>query len=161
MISETGWVTRVEPGALWVETIQRSTCDSCSAKKGCGQRVLAQLAGHTAQLRVLLPANTQRIYRCGDEVEVAIAEHAVVASSLLIYLLPLFAALLLGGVVESFYPPQLLAWKSLAIAAAVGFGLVIGALWVHAQSGRWATDQRFVPVLLEPEAPTTPPTRPY
>ncbi len=146
MMVESGWVTAVEPGALWVETIQRSTCDSCSAKKGCGQRVLAQLAGHTAQLRVAVPADDQRIYASGDRVDIGIAEHAIVVSSLLIYLLPLAVALLLGALVESSAAATGMA-TPLAVAAAAA-GLLLGGALVRRLSARWAADRRFAPVLL-------------
>jgi len=147
VIVESGWVTKVEPGALWVETIQRSTCDSCSAQKGCGQRVLAQLAGHTAQLRVAVPAADRRIYCSGDRVEIGIAEHAVVASSLAVYLVPLLAALLLGGLVDSRLADGGVWATPLAVAAAAA-GLWFGALWVRWRSAHWSDDRRFAPVLL-------------
>lgn len=147
MITESGWVTAVESGALWVETIQRSTCDSCSAKKGCGQRVLAQLAGHTAQLRVAVPAGEKRIFSCGDEVEIGIAEHAVVASSMLVYLVPLLAALLLAALVDTLTASSV-PWQTALVVAAAAAGLAAGGLWVRFKSRRWASDQRFVPVLL-------------
>ncbi|MBF2948649.1 transcriptional regulator, partial [Pseudomonas aeruginosa] len=37
MIEEQGRVVATEPGAVWVETVCRSTCSSCSANAGCGQ----------------------------------------------------------------------------------------------------------------------------
>jgi sigma-E factor negative regulatory protein RseC len=148
MMVESGWVTAVEPGALWVETIQRSTCDSCSAKKGCGQRVLAQLAGHTAQLRVAIPASDRRIYASGDRVDIGIAEHAVVVSSLLVYLLPLGAALLFGALVESSSAAAATGMATPLAVAAASAGLLLGAVAVRRLAARWAGDQRFAPVLL-------------
>lgn len=150
MIVEKGWVTAVETDAVWVETIQRSTCDSCSAKKGCGQRVLAQLAGHTAQLRVSLPPQQQRIFSCGDAVEIGIAEHAVVATSMLAYLLPLVVALLCGASAELVFSAS--PWQTPLVVLAALFGLFGAALLVRAQTRRWASDCRFVPVLLGPAA---------
>ena len=38
MLEETGTVVKIEPDALWVETVQTTTCGSCSARRGCGQR---------------------------------------------------------------------------------------------------------------------------
>lgn len=150
MIVEKGWVTAVEGDALWVETIQRSTCDSCSAKKGCGQRVLAQLAGHTAQLRVSVPPGHQRIFSCGDTVEIGIAEHAVVATSVLAYLLPLVVALLCGAAAELGFSGTV--WQTPLVVLAALVGLFGAALIVRAQTRRWAGDCRFVPILLGPAA---------
>ena len=97
MIVETGRICRLEPDAVWVETIQRTTCDSCNARHGCGQRVLSRLAGGTTEIRVLLPADSAQQFFVGQAVEIGIPEDVVVGGSLLVYLVPL-AGLLTGGV---------------------------------------------------------------
>ncbi len=43
MIEEQGRVVATEPGAVWVETVRRSTCSSCSANAGCGQGLMQRL----------------------------------------------------------------------------------------------------------------------
>ena len=44
MIEEPGRVVAVEEGAVWVQTLRKSTCSSCSANAGCGQGLLDKLA---------------------------------------------------------------------------------------------------------------------
>ena len=53
MIFETGTVVSKNQDSLMVETIQQTTCDSCSAQKGCGHTALAKLTGTKNEIRVL------------------------------------------------------------------------------------------------------------
>jgi sigma-E factor negative regulatory protein RseC len=96
MICETGRVVGIETDALWVETIQRSTCSSCSAQKGCGQGLMNKaLAGRRNQLRVLLGDLPAEDFSLDDEVSLSIPERALVGGAMLVYLLPLLT--MLGG----------------------------------------------------------------
>lgn len=90
MIHETGKVLSIEDEALWVETVQQSTCNSCQAKAGCGQRLLNRFGVSTGRIRAALTAEPSlEDLRVGDAVEIAIAEGAVVMGSLLSYGLPI------------------------------------------------------------------------
>lgn len=86
MITETGRVIALQGDQAWVQTIRQSACGSCSARQGCGQRVLASASGGRANQ--VLVANSLGA-RVGDEVTVAIAESALLSASLLVYALPL------------------------------------------------------------------------
>jgi len=82
MISESGKVVGVDGDRVWVQTIRNSACQSCSARQGCGQRVLASATGGRAnQIRVLNRLNAQ----VGDDVTLAIEETALLRASLLVY----------------------------------------------------------------------------
>ena len=70
MISETGRIVAIETDGLWVETIQRSTCGSCAAEKGCGQSLMARLMGHTSYLWVLLEGRDPADYRIDQEIQI-------------------------------------------------------------------------------------------
>ena len=60
MILESGTVVQVDSDSLLVETIQTSTCDTCVAEKGCGQRVLSKLTGKTNRIRVLFDSQSPK-----------------------------------------------------------------------------------------------------
>jgi sigma-E factor negative regulatory protein RseC len=97
VIEEQGRVVAVEPGAVWVETLRKSTCSSCSVKAGCGQGLLDQLgaSGRRGYVRAL--SNLQ--LNVGDTVIIGVREDLLVRGSLLVYLLPLlglFAAAVLA-----------------------------------------------------------------
>ena len=94
MILETGTVVAVEADSLWVETIQRSTCEACAAEKGCGQRVLSKLTGKTNRIRVLFGAQSPKKVSPGQSVTIGIPEDVIVSGSILVYLLPVVAAVI-------------------------------------------------------------------
>lgn len=144
MITETGRVIAVTGDRVWVQTIRQSACESCSARHGCGQKVLASVSSGRANQ--VLVSNTLGA-RVGDEVTVAIAESALLGASLIVYALPLL--LFVGGAVIGHQAAQgsdLAAILGGASGLAGGFGL---ARWLQSRPG-----QRFEPQLLriEPSA---------
>ncbi|MHA6492835.1 SoxR reducing system RseC family protein [Pseudomonas borbori] len=95
MIEEQGRVIALEPGAVWVETVRKSTCSSCSASAGCGQGLLEKLGA--GQRRGLVRAISDLHLNIGDAVIIGVGEDLIVRGSLLVYLVPLaglFAAAL-------------------------------------------------------------------
>ncbi len=75
----------------WVQTIQTSACESCSARAGCGQRALAAVSGGKAnQVLVLNTVDAQ----VGDEVVIGLDEQSLLTASLAVYGLPLLLMVL-------------------------------------------------------------------
>ena len=138
MIEETGRVVAVEEGAVWVETIRQSACQSCSAKAGCGHSALSKLGRQTVHFRAT--ANSR--YAVGDDVVIGVPESLVVTSSLLAYLMPLVVALGLALTADHFTGSD--GWAALAgmLGLAVGFA----ALRWYFRRNR--LDDRYQPVVL-------------
>ncbi len=149
MIAETGRVVAVEPNGLWVETIQRSTCGSCAAQKGCGQSLLARLAGHSSYLWILLEGRDPARYRLGDEIQLGIPENVVVKGSLFVYLLPLLFMIVGSGFADYWF-----ASEGLSVLGAF-LGLVLGGLLVRWRAQRTRFDPRLQPVLLDQYQPSS------
>lgn len=84
----------IENNYLWVEGIQRSACNTCSAQQGCGQSLLAKWAAQPVRLRISLDGRDGSSFEIGQDVTIGIAEHVMVRGSVLIYLLPLILLLL-------------------------------------------------------------------
>ena len=140
MIEEQGRVVAVEAGAVWVETLRRSTCSSCSANAGCGQGLMEKLG--VGRQRGLVRALCDLQLQVGDAVVIGVREELLVRGSLLVYLLPLlclFAAAVLAqqwGLTE---PLVILA----------GFaGLAMGWLLVRWRSRRTAHVPALQPVVV-------------
>ncbi|MBW7472752.1 SoxR reducing system RseC family protein [Marinobacter sp. M216] len=91
MITENGTVVALKDDRVWVQTIRQSACESCSARSGCGQRVLASATGGRANQ--VLVENTVRA-QVGDEVTIGIDEQALLGASLIVYALPLLLMVL-------------------------------------------------------------------
>lgn len=87
MIEEQGRVVATEPGAVWVETVRRSTCSSCSANAGCGQGLMQRLGVGAGRARVR--ALSDLSLRVGDAVVLGIHEDLLLRASVLFYLFPL------------------------------------------------------------------------
>ncbi len=141
MIKETGVVVDIQGNNLWVETIRRSTCGSCSARQGCGQHLLSRFIGGNSRIPVL-PGEVTADIKVGDEVVIGIAGDVLVRGALSVYLLPLLG--LAAGVVIGHV------WLQTEWAAVVfGFaGLGLVALTVRMKSWQLRNDPRVCPVLL-------------
>ncbi|MBT5387910.1 MAG: SoxR reducing system RseC family protein [Porticoccaceae bacterium] len=141
MIFETGTVVAVESDGLWVETIQKTACEACVAKKGCGTRVLSKLTGKTNRIRVLLNQQPADSLSVGQDVTIAIPEDVIVKGSMLVYLLPVVCALIGTWAVGS-------SGDLLAILGALS-GLLFGGLIVSLRSKKTRNDSRLNPVLFD------------
>lgn len=149
MITETGRIVAVEQEGLWVETIQRSTCGSCAAQKGCGQSLMARLMGHTSYLWVLLEGRDAGDYHLGEEIQIGVPETVVVRGSLFVYLVPLLAMILGAGLAQQWWASDGLS----ALGALVG--LVAGGVVVRWRAHQTRHDPRLQPVLLDDRQPVT------
>ncbi len=128
---ESGRVVAIESDALWVETLQKTTCGSCALQKGCGQSILQQLYSARANhLRVQMTDSDPHAidsvdpYRIGDRVEFSLPDHIIVTGSLLLYLVPI-VGLLLGSVLGA----QLFAHEpAVIVSAMLGFCIAAAAV---------------------------------
>ncbi|MCW1936407.1 MULTISPECIES: SoxR reducing system RseC family protein [Pseudomonas] len=140
MIEEQGRVVALEPGAVWVETLRKSTCSSCSANAACGQGLMDRLG--VGRQRGYVRALSQTPLAVGDTVIIGVREDLLVRSSLLVYLLPLLglfaAALLADGLGLS---------EPLVIFAGLS-GLLASWLLVRWRAARVAENPLLQPVVL-------------
>ncbi|WP_374288198.1 SoxR reducing system RseC family protein [Pseudomonas fluvialis] len=140
MIEERGRVVALEQGAVWVQTLRKSTCSSCSAKATCGQGVLDSLGlgrerGHVRAL-CRLPVQV------GDQVMIGVREEQLLQSAVLVYLLPLLGlfagALLADG----------LGWSEPRLIGMALLGAALVWLAVRTYCQRHVDDEQRQPVVL-------------
>ncbi|WP_317929373.1 SoxR reducing system RseC family protein [Halioxenophilus sp. WMMB6] len=93
MITEIGRVVAIEDDGLWVQTIRKSACASCSAQKGCGQAVLAKMGREPGFIRVSYEGHQADEFQLDDYVEIGIGEDVLMKSTLLVYLAPMIMLL--------------------------------------------------------------------
>lgn len=147
MISESGRIVSVDNDCVWVETIQRSTCESCSAKKGCGQSMVAQWSGNTSLIRVLLNGRQANEFDLHDQVTIGIPERVVANGSLFVYMTPLLAMIAGLAVAEGVEVGEL----GSMVLGLLGFGF--GAFLVRLHSARHKDNTDVQPVLLVDDSP--------
>lgn len=138
MITETGKVVALKGDYAWVQTIQNSACQSCSARSGCGQKVLAAATGGRANQVLVKNAVEAQV---GDEVTIGIDESALLGASLIVYALPLVLM-----VVASIIGHRLSGGQDIWAMAGALSGLVVGFVSSRYLQGRGG--QRYEPRLL-------------
>ncbi|WP_051785994.1 SoxR reducing system RseC family protein [Endozoicomonas numazuensis] len=123
MIEEEGRVVAVEQDAVWVETIRKSTCSSCSARNGCGQNLLEKYRASKQQSYIR--ASNNFLVAESDQVVVGIPESALMRASLLVYLMPLICMM------GSLWLASAVGWNELLIALSATAGLAAGFIPVR------------------------------
>ncbi|MEQ8517348.1 MAG: SoxR reducing system RseC family protein [Chromatocurvus sp.] len=145
MLLETGRVIAVETGFVWVETLRRSTCGSCAARAGCGQRLLNRQGGGGRGLVRALSGDALQAVDCrvDDRVEIALPEDVVLRGSMVVYATPVVSMLLAVALASAFAGAT---GDAASIAAALaGLALGLGLVRWHAFAHR--DDPRIQPVL--------------
>ncbi len=140
MIEEWGRVVAVEPGAVWVETVRKSTCSSCTANAGCGQGMMDKLGAGSRRGHVRALTDLQ--LGVGDSVAIGVHEELLLRGSLLVYLLPLLGLFLCALSVQTLGGSE-----SHIIFAGLG-GLMCSWLYIRWRSQRTANDPALQPVVL-------------
>ncbi|ODS23014.1 transcriptional regulator [Candidatus Endobugula sertula] len=143
MLKETGRIVAMESDALWVETIQQSTCNSCVAKQGCGQSLLSKVGIKSTYIRVLLFGKDRQDYKVGQLVTIGIPNDVVVKSSLFVYLVPLLLMIAFSGFAHTYIENEFI-----SIGAGL-FGLLVGGLLIRYYTYKATNDPRIQPVLID------------
>lgn len=99
MIEETAIVTRIIDGQVWIKSLRSGACGGCSQQTSCA----------TATLSKWLPkrefcVECDLALTIGDQVRVAIDDSQLLASSVLLYLLPLLITFVGVGVANTYLP---------------------------------------------------------
>lgn len=144
MIEAQAHVVEIQTdGTAYVESKRKSACGSCKeAEGGCGTASLSKvLGGKSSSFKVLNSIEA----RVGDTVIVGIAEGALLTSSCVIYLLPLFW--LIFGALGARWFFGVASGESYVILGAI-VGLLFGFLITRFISGVLAKGTRFLPVIM-------------
>jgi sigma-E factor negative regulatory protein RseC len=108
--------------AIWVETLQGSTCGQCSAQNTCGQGVLNRWFNRRSRhMKVLCDPLQASQCAIGQWVEVAVPAQLVVQASMLAYILPLLAMCILALLFEQLFGSELAAVTGALAGISLGF----------------------------------------
>lgn len=116
-------------GGVWVEAVQRSACNSCHARSGCGQHSLSKL-GRPMRLWI----NTEQKLQPGQQVVLTLPDGSLALSALAMYGLPLLG--LIGGALAG----QLTGsdgWTGLAALAGLGAGFILARWLAGRYQSQW------------------------
>lgn len=130
MIEERARVVAVEKGAVWVETLRKGTCSSCSGNAGCGQALMDRMG--VDRRRGYIRALSDLQLRVGDGVVIGVREEFFVRGSLLVYLLPLLGIFTCGLLAQE----AGLGESLVILAGGLGFALAFSMVrWLSRRTG--------------------------
>jgi Positive regulator of sigma E activity len=118
VIRELAEVVSVENDFLLVSTELKTGCSGCAQQNTCGAGVISKaFSDRRAEFRVHKP---QGYFRPGQQIELLLPEQALTRYSLLVYMVPLFALL-----VMAIFTGQLLSWSEgwVILSAFSGFAV--------------------------------------
>lgn len=141
MIEETGQVVAITEQGVLVQTVRQSACSSCSAAKGCGQKLLASV-GQGQRFEVLADNPMKLPLQSGDQVVLGLAETALLKASMLAYLLPLLSLAVFAAVAEYMQVPEYM----VVISAVVGLGAGLLAMRWQVSAGQ--SSEQYQPQIL-------------
>ncbi|WP_251357931.1 SoxR reducing system RseC family protein [Kangiella sp. TOML190] len=141
MLTETGQVVEIKGETAWVQTLGKTSCNSCQVNSSCGTGIISKAFGERS---FITPMTNQLKARVGDQVEVGIPEDLVVKSSFLVYLLPL-ACMMLTAFLSRWLFAALAEPYVIAMAL---MGLLLGFYGVRLIGQKNSKNKRLEPVLL-------------
>jgi sigma-E factor negative regulatory protein RseC len=141
MIEEQALVIRTEGKQAFVEIQRNQPCALCGATQGCGISLWSRIFSGR---RDSFATHNQLEVKVGDRVVIGVEEGALLASSLLAYVLPL--VLLCVGALLGENLSDMQSGKDMYAALGALLGLVIGLAAVRVHSVRGSG--RYRPVML-------------
>ncbi len=99
MIEEQAIVTQVSHGQVWIRRLQGGACGGCLQQASCGTATLAKLLPKRE-----FAVECELSVQTGEQVVVAIDDAHLLSTSLLMYVLPLVAMLIVVGLASLALP---------------------------------------------------------
>jgi sigma-E factor negative regulatory protein RseC len=149
MIEEQATVVEVNADQIVVQTLRKTSCNSCGASKACGAAVLAKAIGQKHSLVTISKAKSALPELSpGDQVIIGINESMLLSGSMLAYLAPL-GSMIAFALIASWLG-GLLSWSGeLHIIFSAFIGLFIGLLISRFSITKGRHRDDFSPVLLK------------
>ena len=146
-------IVRVEPGRLWLEPEQTTSCGHCASNASCSMSEsreapgMGTVASRLVARRFSLPESEAGGFVEGERVVVGVAESALLKAALTAYGLPLAGALLGGALCQGLYGEDLISMLGMA------GGLAAGLLAARLRAGRLAARGELSPRVLRRARP--------
>ncbi len=139
MMREWATVVSWQNGIATLHSEIKTTCNSCSARKGCGSAMLNKLGPKNAHIMQIV---SEKPLEPGQRVELGIKESSLLGSALLVYMTPLVGLFTVAGLF------QMLFHHDLAAAAGALLGGVGGFIIAKGCSTLFGERASFQPVIL-------------
>ncbi len=144
MMREWATVVSWQNGIATLHSEMKTSCSSCSARRGCGSHMLNKLGPKNAHVMKIASAEP---LRAGQRIELGIEEKSLLSSALLVYMTPLLGLFTVAGLF------QMLFQSDLAAAAGALLGGVGGFIVAKGVSSYLGKSRSFQPVILSVALP--------
>ncbi|RPE02318.1 SoxR-reducing system protein RseC [Candidatus Pantoea deserta] len=144
MMREWATVVAWRDGIATLHTEAKTSCNSCSARKGCGSHMLNKLGPKDAHVMEIV---SEKPLQPGQRVELGIRESSLLGSALLVYMTPLFGLFLLAGLFQALFH------SDLAAACGALLGGIGGFIVAKGVSLKVGEREAFQPVILSVALP--------
>lgn len=144
MMREWATVVSWQNGVATLHSEMKTSCSSCSARKGCGSHMLNKLGPKNAHVMKITSAEP---LVPGQRIELGIEEKSLLSSALLVYMTPLLGLFIVAGLF------QMLFHSDLAAAAGALLGGIGGFIVAKGISGYLGKSASFHPVILSVALP--------
>lgn len=144
MMREWATVVSWNNGIATLHSEIKTSCSSCSARKGCGSHMLDKLGPKNAHVMKVASAEP---LAAGQRIELGIAEKSLLSSALLVYMTPLVGLFIVAGLFQALFHTDLAAVSGALLGGVGGFILAKG---ISTYLGKSAS---FQPVILSVALP--------
>ncbi|MEI2267137.1 SoxR-reducing system protein RseC [Erwinia sp. CGal63] len=144
MMREWATVVSWQNGVATLHSELKTSCSSCSARKGCGSHMLNKLGPKNAHVMKIASAEP---LAPGQRIELGIAEKSLLSSALLVYMTPLLGLFIVSGLFQTLFHSDLAAAAGALLGGIGGF---IVAKGISSYLGKSAS---FHPVILSVALP--------
>lgn len=144
MMREWATVVAWQDGIATLHSEAKTSCNSCSARKGCGSHMLNKLGPKDAHVMQIPSAKP---LQPGQRVELGIKESSLLGSALLVYMTPLFGLFVVAGLFQMLFHTDLAAASGALLGGVGGFILAKGI------STLFGDRDAFQPVILNVALP--------
>lgn len=100
MMREWATVVSWDQGVATLHTEAKTTCNSCSARKGCGSGMLNKLGPKNAHV---MQVNSEKPLQPGQRIELGIKESSLLSSALMVYIIPLVGLFIGAGLLQYWF----------------------------------------------------------
>ncbi|MBT0720236.1 SoxR-reducing system protein RseC [Tatumella sp. TA1] len=118
MMREWATVVAWDNGIATLHTEAKTTCNSCSARKGCGSQMLNKLGPKDAHV---MQISSDKPLQPGQRIELGIKESSLLSSALMVYITPLVGLFIGAGLMQYWFNADLASAGGALLGGVGGF----------------------------------------
>lgn len=139
MMREWATVVSWQQGVATLHTEAKTTCNSCSARRGCGSQMLNKLGPKNAHV---MQVASEKPLQPGQRIELGIQESSLLSSAFMVYITPLIGLFIGAGLFQHWFNTDMASAGGALVGGLGGFLIAKGL------SNFFGAKQAFQPIIL-------------